>query len=289
MLTEPLTSPATRKWQIVYAGIVGILTTWQLGFVLTPEIAICAGNLLAFMVGYRRSIKLEFIEVKTIAPHTLEIVMKSLHPLRFKPGQYLELSLPHSHVDARGIRRTFSIASAPQDEYIRFGITVSDPSSTLKKELSSLKKGTIVRATQLGGDFVLSENTEEPLLFIAGGIGITPFRAIIADLVGRNEARDIVIMHGVRNEELLVYKDVVEDARDKLNIIYVPVIAEPGKAWKGATGFITAKSIQEQVPDISERRIYISGPSLMVDSIRSQLIKSGVKRGRIVKDYFSGY
>jgi len=289
MLTEPLTSPTTRKWQLIYAAVVGALTTWQLGLVFTPEIAICIGNLIAFAVGYRRAIKLKIVAIRTIAPSTIEVIARPLHPVSFVAGQYMELTLPHKHADARGVRRTFSIASAPSDDSVRFGLTVSEPGSSFKKELTHLNKGRIIRATQIGGDFSLPQDPTKPLVFIAGGIGITPFRAMLADLMARGEHRNIVLFYATRTKEVQVYNDVIQEAKKILNILYVPVVAKPHETWKGETGFITAEMIHKHVSDVKKRRIYISGPSLMVDNLRSQLLKNGIRHSQIVKDYFSGY
>jgi ferredoxin-NADP reductase len=289
MLTEPLTSPSTRKWRLIYAALVGFLTTSQFIPFMTPELAIIIGNIFVFIVGQKGALAFEFIEAKTIAPRTLEIVMRPVRRFTFKPGQYLELSLPHSQEDARGARRTFSIASSPHDEYVRLGLTISDPGSSFKKALVNLKKGAVVHAARVGGDFTLPASLNEPLLLIAGGIGVTPFRSMLDDLVRRNEIRDIVLIYGARSEESLVYEDIFTEARAKLNLLYIPIISEASSSWGGEAGVITFEMISHHVKDLSKRKIYISGPSLMVEGLQSQLTRGGIQRNRIVKDYFSGY
>jgi ferredoxin-NADP reductase len=289
MLTEPFTTPPTKKWQLIYAALVGFLMTCQLAPFLTPELAIVIGNVLVFIIGQKGAHVLEFVEVKAIAPRTVEVVMRPIRRFTFTPGQYLELSLPHAKVDARGMRRTFSIASGPEDEYVRFGLTVSDPGSSFKQALINLKKGDVVRSTRLGGDFTLPTNANTPLLLIAGGIGITPFRSMLDDLVRRKETRDIVLIYGARSEESLVYGELIESAKRTLKLECIPVISEATPSWGGEAGIITVDTISRHVPDITTRKIYISGPSLMVEGLHDQLIKSGIKRNHIVKDYFSGY
>jgi ferredoxin-NADP reductase/Na+-translocating ferredoxin:NAD+ oxidoreductase RnfD subunit len=287
MLTEPLTAPTTRKWQLVYAALIGLFMTWKIAPFFTPEVAIVLGNIFAAIVVKRKGISLRFVSTTEIAPHTYEVVLKSEKPLHFIPGQFLELSLPHKHADSRGIRRTFSIASSPNDEYIRLGITTSNLGSTFKQELLKLKKDTELRVTQIGGDFVVPKSSE-PLLFVAGGIGITPFRAVLDDLINREDHRDIVLLHALRSEDFFIYQETIQ-AAEKYGLIYIPVVTNATPEWKGQAGIINSQIIQENAPDFKNRRIYLSGPSLMVDSIRSQLLKSGVKCGHIVKDYFSGY
>jgi ferredoxin-NADP reductase len=261
--------------------------TWKIAPFFTPEVAIVLGNIFAAIVVKRKGISLRFVSTTEIAPHTYEVVLKSEKPLHFIPGQFLELSLPHKHADSRGIRRTFSIASSPNDEYIRLGITTSNLGSTFKQELLKLKKDTELRVTQIGGDFVVPKSSE-PLLFVAGGIGITPFRAVLDDLINREDHRDIVLLHALRSEDFFIYQETIQ-AAEKYGLIYIPVVTNATPEWKGQAGIINSQIIQENAPDFKNRRIYLSGPSLMVDSIRSQLLKSGVKCGHIVKDYFSGY
>lgn len=287
MLTEPLTAPTTRKWQYIYAAIIGILITWKVAPIFTPEVAIVLGNVFAAVVTRRTGILLRFISATEIAPHTYEIILKPAKPLHFTSGQYLELTLPHKHADSRGIRRTLSVASAPGDEYVRLGITTSNLGSTFKRELLKLKKNTELRATQVGGDFTISK-TKEPLLFIAGGIGITPFRAMLDDIVTQKKDRDIILLHAVRSEDFFIYQETLQ-AAEKHGLVYIPVVTDASPEWKGQAGIIDSRLIQENVSDFMHRQIFISGPSLMVDSIRSQLLKKGVKRRNIVKDYFSGY
>lgn len=289
MLTEPFTTPATRKWQLIYAALVGFLMTCQLARFLTPEFAIVIGNLFVFIIGQKGAVVLEFIGVKSIAPRTVEVIMRPVRRFTFTPGQYLELSLPHKGEDARGIRRTFSIASGPDDEYVRFGLTLSEPGSSFKHALTHLKKGDIVHATRIGGDFTLPTNSQTPLLLIAGGIGITPFRSMLDDLTRRKETRDIILIHGIRSEDSLVYEELINKAKQTLKLEYVPVVTEASSTWGGEAGIITLDMIKRHATDIAKRKVYISGPSLMVESLRDQLIKSGIKRNHIVKDYFSGY
>ncbi len=288
MVTEPLTAPTTRKWQLVYAALIGVFMTWKVSPLFTPEIAIVLGNIFAAVVTNRKGIMVKFISTYEVAPRTYEIILKPTTPLQFAPGQFLELTVPHSHADARGIRRTFSIASSPGDEYVRLGITVSEPGSTFKKALLDVKEYTLLRVTQIGGDFILPKNEDEPLLLIAGGIGITPFSAMLGDIIHRKTTRNIVLLHSVRGEESLIYEELIEKAKG-YGVTYIPIVTNTTPQWKGQAGIINYELIQKNVSDFKNRRIYISGPSLMVDSIRSQLLKNGVERKNIIKDYFSGY
>lgn len=288
LLTEPLTSPATRKWQIVYAALVGILYSSQLEWISNPEAALIIGNLLAFAVSLRQAPTFNIQKVVEIGPRIYEILVAPTKPFHFKPGQYLELTLPHKHQDTKGTRRMFSIASAPHEKFIRFGITHGKDISSFKKALLD-SEGKPVRATQLGGDFTLPHSTKEPLLLMAGGIGITPFRAMLSDLIERKEKRDIILFYGAATVDAIAYQDILDQAERRIGLTVVPIIAEPPKDWKGESGFVRVSLLHRYVPDFRNRKIYISGPPQMVDSLKKQLRQKGVARSHIKTDHFSGY
>lgn len=289
MLTEPLTSPTTRRAQIVYASLVGVLGGLQLGWLSKPDVALLIGNAFTFIIGQRRSIRLQLVTIHEIAPMIYNVVLKPTHPIRFTAGQYIELTLPHKHPDDRGIRRTFSIASRPSDQYITLGLVTADPSSTFKAALLQLASGAELRATHIGGNFILPRDKTRPIVMIAGGIGITPFRAMIDDLLARHEKRPITLFYAVRKQDLLVYGRLLNEARSELGIKIIPIVADPTDTWQGQTGYLTIDTIHRYVDQLHESMFYISGPNKMVIAFRKQLKQAGVSSLRIKSDYFSGY
>ncbi len=290
MLTEPLTSPTTKRAQIFYGMLVGALSGAHLGWLSKPDAAILVGNVYAFMLGARRSISLTYAGTRELAPTTHEFLFKPTHKLRFKPGQYIELTLPHDNADDRGIRRVFSIASRPDAEYLRLGLVMPRTGhSTFKQTLVNLKPGTLVRATQIGGSFVLPYSRRKPLVFIAGGIGITPFRAMLDSLIEKGEKRQVTLFYAVRRQELAVYTDIISQAIRTVGLGVVVVVAEPQADWTGERGRLTVETIAKYVPDLIDSKIYISGPNAMVQDFQRDLIGYAISPFNIVTDYFTGY
>ncbi|RYF29115.1 MAG: FAD-dependent oxidoreductase, partial [Chloroflexi bacterium] len=277
-----------KKWQIVYAIIIGVLFSSQLPWVSSPEVALLLGNLFAFAVGLHHAPRLHIQKVTQLSQTTYEVLAVPNRPLLFKPGQYLELSLPHKQQDIKGMRRVFSIASAPNEKFVRFGITATGKVSSFKKELLA-SEGKSIRATQLGGDFTLPSDTSKPLLFIAGGVGITPFRSMLSDMLETSQHRDITLFYGAATTNAVIYQDILDKAEQKVGLRVVPVIAEPEKNWKGESGFVRVSLLHRYVPDFRDRLIYISGPPVMVETIRKQLRQKGVDKRHIKTDYFTGY
>ena len=118
ILTEPLTTPPTRRLRIAYGVLVGLLFVPQLhvgSLFITPELAILAGNLYSFIVSPKSRFVLRVKERNRIAPDTYEFVFAAPPRFHFRSGQYMEWTLGHEHPDERGNRRYFTLASAPTE------------------------------------------------------------------------------------------------------------------------------------------------------------------------------
>ncbi len=292
MLSEPLTLPPRRWQQLLVATIVGVLFAVPYSFppiYSSPEIALVVGNVVAFFFGQRRAIRMEYLGKRELSPTTWELSFQPSRPVRFLPGQYMELTIPHRRADFRGSRRYFSIASAPTtDGPITFAITVPSKSSSFKRALLDLEPGAEVRGTGVGGDFALPRDVSEPLLLVAGGIGITPFASQLAHAHERGEQRDVTIVYATSTPGPLPYAELLEKTGARV-VLFAPEAPTPlPDGWvHGGTGRVTGDGIAATVPDAARRRAFVSGPPSLVNDIRRALRSQGVRR--IHTDYFSGY
>lgn len=222
-----------------------------------------------------------------------ELIFQSSKPLRFFPGQYLEWTLPHEKMDSRGNRRYFTIASSPTENDIHIGVKIGkDRSSSFKQKLLLMQKGEMISATQLAGDFTLPTDARKKLVFIAGGIGVTPYRSMVKYLIDKRENRDIVLFYAHALPDGFVYKDLFETGRKiGLKTHYLLTVPEKDtpKGWNGKVGYLTKEMLQEVVPDYKDRVFYLSGPSRMVDTYKELLRSVGVFPTNIVTDYFPGF
>jgi len=291
MLTEPLTLPGKRWQQILEAVVVATLFAIPIhlgDFTTTPALALLVGNLIAFGFTRRRSLQLTFVEQKQLTPTTHEFIFKPSRPLIHQPGQYVEIQVPHKD-DLRGNRRSFSLTSAPGEDTLRLGIKFYEPSSSLKKALRTLKKGDVLPTTGINGDFTLPKDRTQPLLYVAGGIGITPFISHLQHLKRSNQARDIVLFYSIAHIGELAYEDILVASGVKVFVITKSdtPIALP-QAWTHINApFITKESISQNVSDVAKRTTYISGPPPMIDGTKKHLAALGAKH--IKTDYFIGY
>jgi len=281
MLTEPITTPPTRFLRVCYGILVGLAFAPQVNIgpiYSTPELALLFGNIFSFLASPKGRFVLRLKEKNKIANETYDFLFSAERKLDFKPGQYLEWTLGHRHSDNRGVRRYFTIASSPTEENVRFGVKFYENASTFKKSLGALEIGDEITASQLAGDFTLPKNKNRKLAFLAGGIGITPFRSMIKYLLDKNERRNIVLIYANKSAEDIAYNDIWSEAREKIGAkIACPV------------GFITKEMIVREVPDFKERFFYISGPRAMVVVFEKTLKNLGVKRSQIKTDFFPGY
>src|ERR1700709_894999 len=138
--------------------------------------------------------------------------------LAFAPGQYMEWTLGHSDTDNRGNRRYFTLASAPTENHIRVGVKFSPESSSFKQAMLAMDQHTEIVAGQLAGDFVLPRDPQQKCVFIAGGIGITPFRSMIKYLLDTGQHRPIVLFYASKTVSEFVYQDIFDQAQRELGI-----------------------------------------------------------------------
>lgn len=295
MLTEPLTTPPTKNLRSFYAVLVGILYAPQIhigNFYTTPELALAVGNIYSFLVGFKERLTLTLKEKIQIAPDIFDYIFTTPRNINFTPGQYLEWTLAHPHIDSRGNRRYFSIASSPTESDVRIGVKFYSESSSYKKAMLSLKKGDKISATSLAGDFTLPKDANNKYVFIAGGIGITPFRSVLKYLTDTNKKLDIVLFYANKKAEDIVYKDVLMDAEKSLGIKVIYILSDKENIpsyWTGRIGRIDQEVIKNEVPDYKERMYYLSGPHAMVDAYYSVLRKMNLNDSQIVTDYFPGF
>jgi ferredoxin-NADP reductase len=192
--------------------------------------------------------------------------------------------------DSRGNRRYFTIASAPTEDDVRLGVKFNPEPSAFKEALSTMKPGDTIFASGLAGDFVMPRDPHRRLAFLAGGIGITPFRSMLRYLLDRHETRPIVMLYAAERPEDLAYRDIIERARHELGIRTAFAVAQDADALPGAHhGFIDETLIAREIPDYAERIFYVSGPRAMVVAIERVLQHLGVPAAHLKVDFFPGF
>jgi glycine betaine catabolism B len=128
----------------------------------------------------------------------------------------------------------------------------------------------------------LPEDRNKKLVFIAGGIGITPFRSMIKYMLDTNEKRSVVLYYLNRKPDDIAYKDIFDKAEKQLGIkVIYSILDVPSASYYN--------KITVEIPDYKERYFYVSGPNAMVTAFENNLRKIGVKKNHIKTDYFPGF
>jgi ferredoxin-NADP reductase len=294
MLTEPLTTPPSKLVSRIYGAIVGVLfgSQFTIGPIhASPELALVVGNIFTYIVSPKAKPVLTFVAKRLIGSQLYEFDFLPSQRFTFLPGQYLEWTIDPVHADSRGNRRYFTIASSPTETEVKLGIKIGEKHSSFKQHLLELSAGDTIMASQLSGDFVLPADKKQKLVFIAGGIGITPFRSMAKYLTDTKEKRDITLFYACSNGNDFIYQNTFEAAQAiGMKTIYVITHTEVvPKDWAGETGRLDADMLQKHLSHCTDYHYYLSGPNAMVESYGKLLSELGVPRSQITTDYFPGF
>lgn len=201
-------------------------------------------------------------------------------PLAWRAGQYLHYVLHHRPTDDRGSDRWFTVSAAPSEGHVmvttRFA---NDKGSSFKKELATLKVGDTIEISEVEGDFIIEDLAAE-YVFIAGGIGVTPFRSILTEAAHTGVMPKVTMLYGNRDADVpfKAELDAIAAAHPTLTIHYIT-----------APQVVDEAAIRALVPDLSVPLFCVSGPAPMVMSLAEVLKSMGVTEGRIKLDDFPGY
>lgn len=225
--------------------------------------------------------KIFFDHVDVEAPNIWTFYFRPEKTFNYVAGQYVELTLRHEGADNRGERRQFTLSSSPTDELLAVTNKFAPKDgSTYKRALANLKPGDELFVSKPRGSFALPEHPGTPVVFVAGGIGITPFRSMAAWVKATGEKRPIELFYGAKNEKEILFKEVFEDIVDKLTF----VLSNPSASWKGERGYLAAERIMESNKIGPEGYVYLSGPEAMVTGIQEGLVARGVLPKQLVVD-----
>jgi len=199
----------------------------------------------------------------------LTFEMDSTASFSFKPGQWVNLYLPSG--DGEPIRRAYSIASSPRSD-LRFDLAVTlvenGPMSTF---LHAAEIGTKMRVSEAQGVFAL-EPVVRPLLFVATGTGVAPFRSMLHVLAHSKPKQPVVLLFGIRTERDVLYGEEFEAlAKEWPDFSFEPTLSRASDAWKGRRGHVQVH-LEEAVRKLgADCDAYICGLTRMVHDVRKIL------------------
>ncbi|MCW8848225.1 MAG: CDP-6-deoxy-delta-3,4-glucoseen reductase [Sedimenticola sp.] len=201
--------------------------------------------------------------------------------LKYLAGQYLDFILED------GRRRAFSIANAPHDdELIELHIRHVPGGEFTDYVFDQMQVGNEQKIAAPMGGFFLREDSKRPMVFMAGGTGFAPLKAVIEHCFYIADRRPIHLYWGVRSKQDLYLGTLAEAwARAHPHLSFTPVLSEPDADWQGERGFVHEAVLRDH-PDMSPFDLYMSGPPVMIFSARDAFVEAGLDANRMYSDVF---
>lgn len=223
-----------------------------------------------------------------IAERTLAFVFEKPGGFQFQAGQYIAMTLPKlDFTDSKGATRVLSIASAPSDAELVFGMRITE--SAFKKTLAEMPLGGEVVIRDATGHFVLPEDQEKQIVFLVGGIGITPARSILRQASAEKRHNPFVLFYSNRRPEDASFCEEMQDFPG-LNYRCIDTLTqnEGVCAWQEESGYICAEMLKRYLTEITESLYYVVGANGFIGAMEKMLMELGVPNENIKKDPFTG-
>jgi ferredoxin-NADP reductase len=210
----------------------------------------------------------------------------------FKAGQCLDMTLLDStETDAEGNTRTFSLASAPQEDTLMVATRMRD--TAFKRVLNAMPLGAAVRIEGPSGNLTLHNNVARTAVLVAGGIGITPFRSILFHAAKEKLPHQVILFYSNRRPEDAPFLDELQALRNENpNYTLVTCMTEMAKShrpWQGEVGPIGREMLLRHVKDAASPIYYVAGPPDMVKGLHTTINEAGVDDDDIRAEDFYGY
>ena len=240
------------------------------------------------MSGYRSKL-LSRVEV---ADGTMAFHFEKPLQFDFKPGQSADVTLFNPpETDSEGNTRTFSIASSPFENQLMFATRMRD--TAFKRSLKRVPLDTNVKIDSAMGSFTLHKNSAKPAVFLAGGIGITPFLSIVRQAGHDRLPHKLHLFYSNRRPEDTAFLDtlqMLEKSSQNFRLVCTMTeMPQSRREWKGETGLITQEMLSRHLTNLQGPIYYVAGPPAMVAGIRTMLVAAEVDGDDIRTEDFAGY
>jgi ferredoxin-NADP reductase len=210
----------------------------------------------------------------------------------YKSGQTIDLTLENPpETDAEGNSRTFSLITAPYEENLGIATRLRD--TAFKRVLKNMPAGSGLTLEGPSGSLTLHNDVSKPAVFLAGGIGITPFYSLAKNAAELKLPHKIYLFFSNRRPEDSAFLAALQDL-EKLNpnfklIATMTDMAKSSQPWSGPTGYVTKDLILSEVPNFNQAIAYVAGPAAMVSAMHKILNDAGMNDDYIRIEEFAGY
>ena len=230
-------------------------------------------------------------EKREVAKGTLLVTFDLLgEEVDFTPGQYFFVTLPDlGDQDDKGLRRHITVVTSPNQKGV-LGFATRMRDSAFKRSLGELAVGAEVEVEPPKGSFALPEDASRPLVFVAGGIGITVFRSMLRYIQEEGLSYRVTLIYSNRDRESTAFLDelrVLESENANLRLV-LTMTQEPG--WEGETRKIDSGFFRDHLGEnLDENTFLVAGPPAMVEAMQKALDEAGVDENNVIAERYSGY
>jgi CDP-4-dehydro-6-deoxyglucose reductase len=233
----------------------------------------------------KRVVALRLVEKTLLAPDVARLVLRwpTKDPLRWLAGQYLDVLLPG------GRRRAFSIANAPESaDHVELHVRHVEGGGFTDHVFGDMREGEVLRVEGPLGTFVPREDSERPMLFVAGGTGFAPIKAIVEHFHHLGSTRPMQLYWGARRvRDLYLPALPLEWAERHPGFRYTPVLTDPpGGLARYREGFVHEAVLVDHAGDLGAHDVYMSGPPAMIEAGRRAFVQAGLDESRLYYDSF---
>jgi ferredoxin-NADP reductase len=230
-------------------------------------------------------------EKREVAKGTLLVTFDLLgQEVDFAPGQYFFVTLPDvGHQDERGLRRHITVVTSPNEKGV-LGFATRMRESAFKRSLSELPVGAEVEVEPPKGTFALPEDASRPLVFVAGGIGITVFRSMLRYIYEEGLPYRVTLVYSNRDRESAAFLDELHDLEKETPNLRLILTMTQDPRWEGETRKVDSQFFKDYLgEDLNQYTFLVAGPPAMVEGVQRALDAAGLMEENVIAERYSGY
>jgi ferredoxin-NADP reductase len=238
-------------------------------------------------LGVRAQIK----EKQEVAKGTLLVTFDLLgEDVDFTPGQYFHVTLPNlGDDDEKGLRRHITIVTSPNEKGV-LGFATRMRDSAFKRTLRELPVGSEVEVEPPKGKFGLPEDPSRPLVFVAGGIGITVFRSMLRYISEEALPHRVTLIYSNRDRESTAFLEELQELEKASPNLRLILTMTQDPDWEGETRKVNGEFVADYLDDdLNAYTFLVAGPPAMAEGVQEALREAGVRDENLIAERYSGY
>ncbi len=228
-----------------------------------------------------QAIECQVHSITPLTDYVYKVLLKPNTAVNFLPGQYLNFVMSEDD------KRPFSIASAPNAEFIELQIGAFGEDSYAMQVIERIKSAAVVNVEIAMGDAFLRTDSERPILLVAGGTGFSYIKSMFEHLAAQQSTREVIVYWGLRDASACYELEETQATINKMpNASFIPVVETTSADWQGKEGLVH-KTLMNDIKTLAPYDIYIAGRFDMVGILRDDFLAHGANKDHMYADAFA--